>query len=231
MPDKKNLQDYTRNELVVLNTSLVEKIARKFSTTQQASGVLTILDLLQIGNEALIKAVDKIDWEIINSANSKDDTLKSFLTKRIKGAIRRRIDINRGDMRIPEHRLNEIRKNPNDQKMVAMFFNSIFLSIDKKIEDTDGTFAENIEDKTIDYNPEILNTYLLSLMDKHLNVKEYEVLKLSYGLNCDKLPAKQIARAINLKGESSYVRVSEIKKEAINKLIENVDYSQVVDFL
>jgi DNA-directed RNA polymerase specialized sigma subunit len=134
-------------------------------------------------------------------------------------------------MRIPEHRLNEIRKNPNDQKMVAMFFNSIFLSIDKKIEDTDGTFAENIEDKTIDYNPEILNTYLLSLMDKHLNVKEYEVLKLSYGLNCDKLPAKQIARAINLKGESSYVRVSEIKKEAINKLIENVDYSQVVDFL
>ena len=34
-------------------------------------------------------------------------------------------------MRIPEHKLNEIRKNNGkDQKMVAMFFNSIFLSID-----------------------------------------------------------------------------------------------------
>ena len=33
-------------------------------------------------------------------------------------------------MRIPEHKINEIRKNPKDKKMVAMFFNSIFLSID-----------------------------------------------------------------------------------------------------
>ena len=32
----------------------------------------------------------------------------------------------RGDIRIPEHKLNEIRKNPQDKAMVAMFFNSVY---------------------------------------------------------------------------------------------------------
>ena len=52
---------------------LVENLARKFSTSQQASGVLSINDLLQIGNEGLVKAVDKIDWAMINES---DLTLK-----------------------------------------------------------------------------------------------------------------------------------------------------------
>ena len=55
MPDDKPLySDYTRNELIVKFMPLVENLARKFSTTQQASGVLSINDLLQIGNEGLI---------------------------------------------------------------------------------------------------------------------------------------------------------------------------------
>lgn len=55
-----------------------------------------------------------------------EKTLKSFFSKRIKGNIRRRIDMMRGDIRIPEHKLNEIRKNPKDKVMVAMFFNQCF---------------------------------------------------------------------------------------------------------
>ena len=38
---------------------LVENIGRKFATSQQASGVMSIMDILQEGNLALIKAVDK----------------------------------------------------------------------------------------------------------------------------------------------------------------------------
>jgi len=41
---------------------LVENIARKFSTTQQASGVMSINDLIQEGNLSLTKAIRKIDW-------------------------------------------------------------------------------------------------------------------------------------------------------------------------
>ena len=108
---------YTRDELIVKFLPLVENLARKFSTSQQASGVLTIMDLIQIGGEALIKAVDKLDWNVLNESEDMEKTLKSFFSKRIKGGIRRRIDMHRGDIRIPEHKMNEIRKNPKDKKM------------------------------------------------------------------------------------------------------------------
>jgi len=211
---------------------LVENLARKFSTTQQASGVLSINDLLQIGNEGLIRAVDKLDWELLKESDDIEKTLKSFLSKRIKGNIRRRIDMMRGDIRIPEHKLNEIRNNPQDKKMVAMFFNSVFLSIDAQItNDDDENMMYQVPDKSEPYNIQIMNVYLKGLMQKHLTGNEYEVLRLSYGLDCDKHSAKEIASILNIQGVSSYVRVSELKKQAVQKLIDNVDQSQVLDIL
>ncbi len=64
-----------------------------------------------------------------------------------------------------------------------------------------------------------------------LNDKEYEVIRLSYGLDCDKHSAKQIADILKINGTVSYVRVSQIKKEAIDKLVDNVPPSQVIDYL
>jgi RNA polymerase sigma factor (sigma-70 family) len=230
---KGDVWDYfDRTEIIHKYLPLVENLARKFSTGDQASGILSILDLIQIGSEALVRATDKLDWKELEPSRDIDQTLKSFFSKRIKGAIRRRIDMHRGNMRIPEHRLNEMRKNGGkDKKMVEIFFNSIFLSIDSKNEATGESFANSIEDPTSDYNVEILNVYLLSLMSTYLNTKQYDVLKYSYGLACDKLPAKEIAKKIGLTGTSAYVRVSELKKEAINELIDNVDHSQVADYL
>ena len=57
------------------------------------------------------------------------------------------------------------------------------------------------------------------------------VLNKSYGLDGPKWSAKEIAAKIDIQGVSSYVRVSELKRQAVDKLIENVDHSQVVDFL
>ena len=230
---KGDIWDYfDRTEVIHKYLPLVENLARKFSTSDQASGILSILDLIQEGSYGLVRAVDKLDWSELEPSRDIDQTLKSFFSKRIKGAIRRRIDIHRGNIRIPEHKLNEMRKNGSkDKKMVDLFFNSIFLSIDSKNDTTGESFANSIEDPTSDYNVEILNVYLLSLMSTYLNAKQYDVLKYSYGLACDKLPAKEIAKKIGLTGTSAYVRVSEIKKEAINELIDNVDHSQVVDYL
>ena len=92
-PIDKDFQDYTRNELIIKFMPLVETMGRKFSTSSQASGILTINDLLQIGYEGLIKAVDKLDWELLKdektrefkSQESIETTLKSFFSKRIKG--------------------------------------------------------------------------------------------------------------------------------------------------
>ena len=68
-------------------------------------------------------------------------------------------------------------------------------------------------------------------MQKYLDFAEYEVLRLSYGLDCDKHSAKQIAEYLNIEGSGAYVRVSQLKKQAVDKLIENVDHSQVFDIL
>lgn len=231
MPDKKDYDQYTRDELIIVFMPLVENLARKFSTSQQASGVLSINDILQIGNEGLVKAVDKLDWTKLSLSDDIEKTLKSFLSKRIKGNIRRRIDMARGDMRIPEHKLNEIRSNPKDKTMVAMFFNSIFLSIDAQVNDDDDNMMYQIPDESEPYNIPLMNVYLKSLMKKHLNDTEYEVLRLSYGLDCDKHSAKDIAKLLNIKGISDYVRISEMKKQAVQKLIDNVDHSQVLDYL
>jgi hypothetical protein len=57
------------------------------------------------------------------------------------------------------------------------------------------------------------------------------VLRLSYGLDCDKHSANDIASRLGIEGASAYVRISEIKKQAIAKLVANVDSSQVLDFL
>jgi RNA polymerase sigma factor (sigma-70 family) len=233
MPDEFiSYKELSRDKLIIKFMPLVENLARKFSTTQQASGVLSINDLIQIGNEGLVKAVDKLDWTMLDESEDIEKTLKSFFSKRIKGNLRRRIDINRGDIRIPEHKLNEIRNNPKDKKLVEMFFNSVFLSIDSQVtDDNDENIMYQVPDKSEPYNIQLMNLYLKGLMQKYLNENEYEVLRLSYGLDCDKHSAKEIASILKIEGVSSYVRVSELKKQAVQKLIDNVDHSQVIDIL
>ena len=228
MPDDKPYKDYTRNEMIIKFMPLVETMARKFSTSDQASGILSINDFIQEGNYSLTRAVDKLDWETLEKSEDIEKTLKSFFSKRIKGGIRRRIDAARGNIRIPEHQLNNMRKN-KDKKAVEMFFNSIFLSIDAKVNDED--IFNQIPDKSEPYNIHLMNAYLKSLMQKYLEFGEYEVLRLSYGLDCDKHSAKEIATKLGIEGSSNYVRISELKKQAVNKLIDNVDHSQVLDYL
>jgi len=222
--------EYTREELTTKFLPLVENIARKFSTSQQASGVMTIMDMIQSGSLGLVQAVRKLDYEKLRESEDPEKTLKSFFSKRIKGSIRRQIDSNRGNIRLPEHKINEIRKNfGKDKKMVEMFFNSIFLSIDASPSDEDMVYQ--IPDSSEPYNIDLLNLYLKGLCQSHLTDREYQVLRLSYGLDCDKHSATEIANYLGIEGSSSYVRISQLKRQAVDKLIENVDHSQVLDFL
>ena len=233
MPKDKPYNEYGRNDMIIKFMPLVENIARKFATSQQASGVMSILDIIQEGNLSLIKAVDKLDWNVLNEAENVEKTLKSFFAKRVKGGIRRAIDINRGNIRLPEHKINEIRKNPKDEKMVAMFFNAMFLSTDEMryTDDEEENMIHQIADKSEPYNIGLLNVYLKGLLRKHLDDTEYEVLRLSYGLDCEKHSANEIATKLNIEKPSAYVRISEIKKQAVQKLIDSVDHSQVIDYL
>jgi RNA polymerase sigma factor (sigma-70 family) len=228
MPEDKPWMDYSRDELIVKLMPFAIDIARSFSTTDQASGVMSIDDVMQEAFASLTLAVDRIDWTVMNHDDDLERQIKGFVSKRIKGGVRRAIDINRGDIRIPEHKLNEIRRNEGkDRTLVEMFFNSVFLSIDENEEEN----GYEVEDRSKEYNINILNKYILSLMRQYLNDREYDVLRMSFGLDCDKIPAKKIAKLLDIQGVADFVRVSQIKREALDKLIDNVDPDQVLDFM
>ena len=230
--DKIAYSYYTRDELIIKFMPLVENLARKFSTSDQASGVLSINDLIQEGNAGLVQAVNNLNIDTITDSDDPEKTIKSFLAKRIKGAIRRAIDINRGNIRIPEYKITEIRKDEGkDKKLVSLFFNQIFTSIDENFNSDDDYDPFEVADNSEPYNIQLMNTYLLSIMEKYLNIKQYEVLRLSYGLDCEKLSAKEIANLLDISGVSNYVRVSEIKKAAIEKLIDETPANNVIDYL
>ena len=229
-PEGKFWDEYTRDELIIKFMPLVENIARKFKDSDAANGVVSLSDRIQFGHIGLIKAVDKIIWKQIFESKDPERTLKSYLAKRIRGAIRRSVDGNRAGMRLPEHKLNEIRKNFNEDNSL-LFFNSMFESIDQQLDD-ENSYLYQIEDKSEDpYLHSKLHNMLRNIMLKVLTDKEYHVIRLSYGINCDKQSAKQIAHYLNMDGVSSYVRVSQLKKQAINKLKNSLTYSQVADYL
>tara|TARA_Y100000592_G_scaffold14448_1_gene20533 strand:+ start:2311 stop:3057 length:747 start_codon:yes stop_codon:yes gene_type:complete len=218
----------TRDNLIIKFMPLVENLARKFSTSHQATGVMSINDLIQFGHLGLIKAVDKILWATIKEAKDPEKRLKSFLAKRIKGAIRRGIDNTRGTMRIPEHKLNEMRKSDDDKK--SLLYNSVFTSVEDLIKDNEDIVYE-IPDINNDTNYDALCKFLVDKLDSTLTAKEASIIKLSYGLNCEKHSAKEIATILNIKGDSAYVRISQLKRQAIDKLRNTLDHSQVLDYL
>lgn len=223
--------EYSKDELIIKFMPYAEDIARSFSTAEKISGILSIEDLIQEANLSLVHAINRLDFEIINMEDDVNKQIKGFISKRIRGGIRRAIDSHRGDIRIPEYKLTEMRKdNGKDHALVEMFFNSVFLSIDDKMgSDSENSFE--VEDKHDAYNIILMNKYILSLMRKHLTDKEYNVLRLSYGLDCDKIPAKKIAELLDIKGTADFVRVSQIKRDAIDKLISAVEPHEVLDFL
>ena len=84
MPDEEFAYfELTRKDLIIKFLPLVENIARKFSTTQQASGVMSINDLIQEGSAGLTKAVDRLDWEMLNDSEDIEFHKHSRHTKKI----------------------------------------------------------------------------------------------------------------------------------------------------
>ena len=224
-----------RDDLIVKFMPLTENLARKFASSHQAIGILSINDLIQAGHIGLINAVDKIDWEILGLSNNIEQTLKSFLSKRIKGTIRRYINANMGDIKVPEWKINEIRKKPTDPIVSNLLGKSKSMYLGDLTANSDDSDEYEIEiaDESKDYNLDLINNYLLALLDKHLTERESDVIRLSFGLDCDKLNAVEISEIFGIEGSYKMkgVRISEIKREALEKLVRKTNDSQLPDLL
>ena len=227
--------EYTRDQLIIKFAPLTENLARKFATSHQAIGVLTINDLIQAGHVGLINAIDKIDWLVLNESKNIEQTLKSFLSKRIKGTIRRYINHNMGDIKVPEWKITEIRKGSKDPAVNSLInkSKSLYIGDFKANNDSESNYELEIADDAPDYNVTFMNEYLLALIKKHLTDREREVIRLSYGLDCNKHDAVEICDILGIEGsyKKKGVRISEIKRKAIDKLIEKTNDAQLPDLL
>jgi len=76
-PENKAWNEYTRDELIVKFLPLVENIAKKFSVSDAASGIMNISDLIGMGQIGLIQAVDKIKWNKILESDNPEKSIKS----------------------------------------------------------------------------------------------------------------------------------------------------------
>jgi len=227
--------EYSRDELIVKFMPLTENLARKFATSHQAIGVLSINDLIQAGHIGLINAIDKIDWPILNQSKDIEKTLKSFFSKRIKGTIRRYINHNMGDIKIPEWKLTEIRKAPTNPAVNNLLSKSksLYMGDFTVNSETESNYELEIADESQEYGIGLMNEYLLALIRKHLTEREGDVIRLSYGLDCNKHDAVEICEILGIDGsyKKKGVRISEIKRKAINKLIEKTNDAQLPDLL
>jgi RNA polymerase sigma factor (sigma-70 family) len=227
--------EYTRDQLITKFMPLSENLARKFATSHQAIGVLSIDDLIQFGHIGLINAVDKLNWDLINESDNAEQTLKSFLSKRIKGTIRRSINHNMGDIKLPEWKINEIRKGSSDPILNNLLSQSksIYLGDFVSNGSSDSDYELEIADESTEYNVDFMNSYLLSLLNKHLSGREADVIRLSYGLDCATHNAVEICALFNIEGSYKMkgVRISEIKRDALEKLIRKTNEAQSPDSL
>ena len=228
---KINDAKFEDQDLVVKYLPLVEKIARRFSTEGKFVGILDITDLIQEGSIGLINALRKVDDDILSDSVDPDATLHSFLSKRIKGTIRRSINTHRNNMRIPESEMNRLKKKSketnSDEEIINQFLQAIFLQLDN-VNEYGESYANNVAYEEQEY---LHNDELIKMINLFLNDKEQIVVKRSFGIDCDKAKAKEIAVEIGLKGENSQVRVSEIKRAAIFKLCNNLNKNQFIKFM
>jgi len=221
----------SRDDLIISYMPLAESIAKKFSISELAIGTLQPMDILQEAYYGLTMAIDKINFDILRHSDNPRKVLNSFLYKRIFGAIRLGIDVNRSGMRITRSKIQEIRRGDvAENEAVRIFMSSVFLSIDESISE-DNFFSDYIEDAVPDYNPELALSYIVGKMKSCLSDKEYATLDLFYGLSCDKVAAKDIVKILDYSGKYDVDYMYQVKQRALGKLEDAIHKDELYSII
>jgi RNA polymerase sigma factor for flagellar operon FliA len=229
---KTNKSVETRNEIVLMYTSLVKKIVLRFKGSYSNFGQLD--DMVNQGIIALIDAVEKFDPELGNK-------FETFASLKIKGAI---IDFMRKQDWVPRNQRNLSKEldevynefyaehgcEPSKQEMADKMgvsithldkilqqrHNSIILSYEEAINEKMMTASPLIANESDKDSPETgllyeeLKSKLMEAIDQ-LNEKERLVVSLYYYEN---LKLKEIAEVLSI----TESRVSQIHSAAIIKM-------------
>ena len=200
--------------------SWVIDIVNGFNTEYAATGILTRMDLIQAGNEGLVRAWANLDWNAIQELPEAEQQpyIWSYLKKGIKLYVREEIDKYGAFIRIP---IRTIKKQRADKSKTIRVFADLF----PRFFDTD--FPELVEEIE-PWDNIRLYEFLIDLLEKHIpNSGHRTILTLSYGIDTqdDKpMPIKEIAKLMSI----SEIGVKKAKSRTLQLLRENEDVQEKI---
>jgi RNA polymerase primary sigma factor len=220
-----------RSYFVERNLPLVVDLALCYRTYG-----IPVMDLIQEGNGALIRAVEKFDWR-------KDVRFQTYATFWIRQAIERAIAFNKGIVRVPNYLQQKMRRlrregvlPRRDRDVSVREVSAAFavkpevaghllqterthFSLDVAIDDDGETFASLLADEGTDANGAGMEFPLLrSRLGEVLGTLsglEREILELRFGLNGQSpLTLEEVGRRMSVSRE----RIRQLQVRAIRKL-------------
>ena len=223
----------SKNKVVQSNLRFVVTIAKQF----QNRGI-PLMDLIESGNEGLIKAVDKFD-------PTRGVTFLSYAVWWIKQAIYKTIYWNGREIRLPMSQqllvnrileatnifLQKNNRNPSSEEIAEMTgipreqidylaqFSNKLVSVDDFIggDEDNSQVCDIIPDGEPPLEDEVNKQYISAeihrCLDK-LTIREHDIIIMYFGIGIDAVPPKVIAAMYGVGTE----RIRQIKEGALNKL-------------